>query len=145
MHGVIRASDTTLLRDLFLFEKDCVLGELSIPNSGFISYTFPLLTALTTLTAPFKLRVHAFPAHASDVPIFSPHRYVFVLISPAIRSKLFPSGCKSMYSTPWPPPPPHPLRSGSVRSSPWSGVMPTMRTFRGGVTVVSVTSWSLRP
>lgn len=98
------------------------------------------------LLLPSNFMCTLFPA-----PIYSfrssngERRYVFVLMSPAIRSKLFPSGCRSMYSTPCPPPPPHPSRSGSVRSRPCSGVMPTMRTFRGGVTVVSVTSWSLHP
>ena len=62
------------------------------------------------------------------------------MISPAIRSKLFPSGCKSMNSTPAPCPSVHASRSGSVRRRPWSAVIPTMRTLRVGVTVVSVTS-----
>lgn len=66
--------------------------------------------------------------------------YRFVLISPAIISKLLPSGCKSMKSSIAPL-----LPSGSVLRSPWSGVIPTMRTFIGGLTVSRVTSWSLPP
>lgn len=46
----------------------------------------------------------------------SPPCYVFALIKPAIRSKLLPSGCKSMYVPPLLPV--QPSRSGIVRSSP---------------------------
>jgi hypothetical protein len=46
--------------------------------------------------------------------------HFFALMSPIIISKLFPSGCKSMYSssTPCRAPRPHPVRSGIVRSKP---------------------------
>lgn len=65
---------------------------------------------------------------------------VFDLIKPAMISKLFPSGCKSMKPS---SPEDHPVLSGTVRNSPWSGVIPVTRTAFGGLVVVSVTNWSL--
>lgn len=60
---------------------------------------------------------------------------VFVMISPAIRSNVFPSGCRSIKFCA----PPYPPSSGIVRSKPWSCVIPTILTRRCGVLVVSVT------
>lgn len=73
--------------------------------------------------------------------------HCFALIIPAIRSKLFPSGCRSIYSS-WPSLPDEdekyglvrPLRSGTVRNNPWSSVIPVIRTEVGIVVVVSVTN-----
>ena len=56
-----------------------------------------------------------------------------------MRSKLLPSGCKSIYVG-WEL---HSSDKGIVRKRPWSNVIPVIRAFVGGFVVVIVTTSSL--
>ena len=58
--------------------------------------------------------------HAPTISLRISTCHFFALMSPAIMSKLFPSGCKSMYSSSalCRKLRPHPVRSGIVRSKP---------------------------
>jgi hypothetical protein len=60
--------------------------------------------------------------HVPTIPLRISTCHFFALMSPIIISKLFPSGCKSMYSssTPCRALRPHPVRSGIVRNKPYS-------------------------
>ena len=106
---------------------DCIVFKTYTPSSGLSIVYIPASTYCIAIVSRILTSL--------EFVVFL--LYDLDLIIPAMISKLFPSGCKSMNPS---SPEDQPFRSGMVRSSPYSGVIPQIRTWVGGVVVVNVTS-----